>query len=159
MFKHLCDSDNYETPISVWRQLLPYLKRYKVVVDPFYCNGRSKIYWEDLGKACISLDSDAYQLPNSFESDVVLVTNPPFSQLEQALTHFVKFDVDCYFLVPTAILHTPWFADLDINSGKDLEILQVNIRSGFIKNGFQLRESPTACCFVAFRKRNRKQRL
>ena len=145
MFKSVCDTDNYETPISVWRQLLPYLRKYKEVIDPFYCSGRSKIYWEDLGKRCINSDIDAYTIGTKFASDTCIVTNPPFSCLEKAVSFLFTIENALYLLIPVSILTAPWFLDLVQNT--DYTILFA-VQTGYIKNGLQLRRSPTGCVVI-----------
>lgn len=159
MFKSNCDSDNYETPISVWRQLLPFLKDYKTVVDPFYCNGRAKIYWEDLGKKCINQDIDAYSFPKSLAPGYCIVTNPPFSDLQKAITFLADIIGDVFILLPISVLNSTWFQDLltSTKADKDFDILPITLRSGFIKDGIQLRTSPIACCFISFVSRNVKR--
>jgi len=162
MFKSLCESDNYETPISVWRQLLPHLKEYKTILDPFYCNGRAKIYWEDLGKKCLHYDCDAYQIIKPPARDFAIVTNPPFSELERAVTFLLSFGNDTFILIPISILQAGWFQALIascLETGGNFEILPITLRSGFIKDGIQLKASPVACCFVAFTGREPRKRV
>ncbi|UOF82962.1 DNA N-6-adenine-methyltransferase [Circoviridae sp.] len=160
MFKADCSTDNYETPIAVWRQLLPYVKQYKTIVDPFYCDGRARIYWEDLGKKCKHSDIDAYSITNDFPPDHCIVTNPPFSQLEKAITFLFSFDNAIFCLVPISILNSDWFVELlhKAEEYREFSILPAVVRTGFIKDGALLRESPTALCIISLGVANGKRK-
>ena len=53
--------DDYETPKYVLEMLLPFIEKYNVVYDPFYCNGKVKQYWKELNKTCINDDLNAFE--------------------------------------------------------------------------------------------------
>lgn len=134
------ETDNYETPIAIWRSLLPALRSVSEIWDPFYCNGRSKIYWEDLGKICHSEQRDAFTSDVPGSGNCVIVTNPPFSIMERCLEWIVKQPCDAYVLLPLEVLHKEWFHHLITSNQVNFNVMEPHaaLRNGFIKEGKQL---------------------
>ena len=42
-------SDDYETDIDTWRNLLPFLGKDEVIYDPYWCTGKAGVIWTELG--------------------------------------------------------------------------------------------------------------
>jgi len=94
----------------------------KILWDPFYCEGRSRIYLQDLGfsmapnvkhvdmNLTYTTESEN-SAPNSIAFDV-LVTNPPFSQLESVVPWIVKMRKPAIFLIPEKVMTRTWFREL-----------------------------------------------
>lgn len=143
------ESDNYETPIVVWRSLLPYVRDYTDVWDPFYCSGRSKVYWQDLGKVCHSEQRDAFTSSKPVES-CCIVTNPPFSILEQCVTWILEQDCVAFVLLPSEVLAKEWFHDALKKTKRSFYLVPPTyaLRGGFIKDGKQLPRPKFTYCIV-----------
>ena len=43
------DSDNYATDKKGWEIIEPYIPKDKVIWSPFYCDGKQKEYFEEMG--------------------------------------------------------------------------------------------------------------
>ena len=52
--------DDYETHTKILKDLLPFIEKYNIIYDPFYCNGYVKKEWSKLNKKCINDKLDAY---------------------------------------------------------------------------------------------------
>ena len=52
--------DDYETPMEILKDILPYIKDYNIIYDPFYCKGTIIKEWEKLNKICINENKDAF---------------------------------------------------------------------------------------------------
>ncbi len=96
-------NDDYETPYDEWKALLSNVSRETVLCDPFIANGRSEIYMEDLGFDVMTVDDTADILETDFPKDVVIVTNPPFSNFENCMELLVAANRPMAILAPTTI--------------------------------------------------------
>lgn len=87
------ESDQWETPAYVWKNLLNHLPRRLTLWDPFvHENGRSAVYMEDLGFKVVR--TDPYPKDDALKINVddyhncsvdIIVTNPPFSKFRECL--------------------------------------------------------------------------
>ena len=73
--------DDYETTKEILELLIPYIKDFNKIYDPFYCAGRVKKNWEELGKKCYNEKLDAFdrEPPQDFD---ITISNIPFSMKE-----------------------------------------------------------------------------
>lgn len=137
-FTGVCEEDNWETPLTVWRQLLRIVPEFQKIWDPFYCHGRSKIYIEDCGKEALHQDQDCFkeQFP---EGNVALVTNPPFSQLEKVIPWIISFKKKAVILLPLEVLYRDWW--IQAVTGIPLRVHTIG-RVPFLKRGQKKGLSP-----------------
>jgi len=141
-------ADDYETPLALWKELTPSLHRSLTIYDPFYCNGRSKIYLEDLGYKVISNKEDFNDACESGavpEFDV-LVTNPPFSKLEELLPKIVALRKKAIILLPTAVLTKNWM--LDLLQDAECYAAEPAKSMGFIRDGVQMKKPEFHCTWL-----------
>lgn len=106
---HQTTSDDWETPASVWKDGCGFLPDVKKVWDPFYCNGRAKVYLEDLGYDVHHEKDEDFFIVDVPEGIEAIVTNPPFTKLETAIPRLVSFNLPLVCLVPKALLTKVWF--------------------------------------------------
>jgi len=99
--------DDYETSKEILSDLLPFIEDYKIVYDPFYCNGRVIEEWKQLNKECINEKKDAFnrQHPENFD---ILISNIPFSCKEKCLELAFKLDKPFILLMPIDALGSKW---------------------------------------------------
>ena len=81
-------NDEYTTPKSAWENIIKYLPTNKVIWEPFYCDGTSGRYLEELGFEVIHKNEDFFE---NNHGDIV-VSNPPFSLSKKILERLVKLD-------------------------------------------------------------------
>lgn len=107
------ESDKWATPAPVIASGIRWLKGdVDKAWDPFYYDGRSKVYLEDFGIATISEPGpveDHERVPAGVSH---IITNPPFSCLESVLPKVFSFGVPMLLLLPRAVLSKLWFQDL-----------------------------------------------
>jgi len=124
--------DDYETSKEILNDLLPFIKDYKTVYDPFYCNGKVISEWKELNKECINEKKDAFnrEHPENFD---ILISNIPFSCKEKCLELGMKIDKPFILLMPIDSLGSKWIK-------KYFHKLQFIIPSGrynFLKKGLK----------------------
>ena len=72
------DSDNYSTDKKGWEIIESFIPKDKVIWSPFYCDGKQKEYFEDMGYNIIHEDKDFFEyIP---EYDIVGVS-PEFGNV------------------------------------------------------------------------------
>ena len=75
------DSDNYITNKNEWERIKDYIPNNKVIWSPFYCDGKQKEYFEEMGFNIIHEDEDFFQ---NNKGDII-IDNPPFSKKKKYL--------------------------------------------------------------------------
>ena len=70
--------DDYETGSNILKDILPYITKYKIIYDPFYCNGVVIEEWKKLDKICLNEKLDAFDREHPKEYDII-ISNIPFS--------------------------------------------------------------------------------
>lgn len=139
-------SDDWETPIAAWKEICHRLPKTAVLWDPFYCYGRSESYLQDLGfrvkrsVRCVDKTSNGTcECMNTVQANPsdwdILLTNPPFSQLESVVPWCRSLKKPCIILVPNKVIDRAWF--LEALDGIEYELIYPRRRIQFISNGVQ----------------------
>jgi len=122
--------DDYETPKDILKLLLPFIKDFKKIYDPFYCAGRVQKDWEELGKICYNEKLDAFdrEAPEDFD---ITISNIPFSIKEKCMKLFFDLKKPFIILMPLSAMGSKW-----INKYFDkLQFIIPRKRLNFSKNG------------------------
>jgi len=121
--------DDYETTKEILKDLTPFLENDKIIYDPFYCDGKVKEEWKELGYECYNEKEDAFNCnPPDFD---YLISNIPFSIKEKCLKLALDYDKPFILLMPIDTLGSLWI-------GKYFDKLQFIIpkkRYNFYKKG------------------------
>mgnify|MGYP003681225703 FL=1 len=83
------DSDNYATDKHGWEIIKEYIPKDKKIYAPFYCDGKQKEYFKDMGFDIIHEDTDFFS--NTYDYDIV-VDNPPFSKWKEVCKKLKELD-------------------------------------------------------------------
>jgi len=83
------DSDNYATDKNGWEIIKDYIPQDKKIYAPFYCDGKQKEYFEEMGFDIIHEDTDFFT--NTYDYDVI-VDNPPFSKWKEVCKRLKEID-------------------------------------------------------------------
>lgn len=122
--------DDYETPKEILQMLLPYIKDFKKIYDPYYCAGRVKQYWEELGKICYNEKLDAFNRTPPEDFDIT-ISNIPYSIKEKSIKLFIELGKPFIILMPIDAMGSKW-----INKYFDkLQFIIPHKRLNFTKNG------------------------
>ena len=102
------DNDNYITNKNEWERIKEYIPTNKKIWAPFYCDGKQKEYFKDMGFDIIHEDEDFFK-NNKGE---IVIDNPPFSKKREILTRLKELDKPFILIIPTCLLCLKWFQNL-----------------------------------------------
>ena len=137
--------DDYETPKYILEMLLPYIKDFKKIYDPFYCAGRVKQYWEELDKICYNEKLDAFNRTPPEDFDIT-ISNIPFSIKEKSMKLFFDLGKPFIILMPIHAMGSVWI----IKYFDKLQFIIPHKRLHFSKNGELGKGSWFDTCFYCY---------
>ena len=111
------DSDNYITNKEDWEKIKEYIPKDKVIWSPFYCDGKQKEYFKDMGFDIIHEDKDFFSYTPEYD---IMIDNPPFSKKKEILTRIKEIDKPFILIIPSVMLCYKYFQDYFKN---DLQII------------------------------------
>ena len=137
--------DDYETTKECLKDLLPFIEDYKIIYDPFYCNGKVKEEWEKLNKECINEKKDAFNREHPENYDII-ISNIPFSIKKKCMELFISLNKPFIILTTIDSLGSKWIK----NYFDDLQFIIPNGRYSFIKNGIKTKSSWFDTGFICY---------
>ncbi len=111
------DSDNYVTDKKGWEIIESFIPKDKVIWSPFYCDGKQKEYFEEMGYNIIHEDKDFFSYTPEYD---IIVDNPPFSKKKEVLTKMRELNKPFILLLPSVMLSYKYFMDF---FKEDLQII------------------------------------
>lgn len=120
------DNDNYSTDKSAWCIIKDFIPTDKKIWSPFYCDGKQKEYFKEMGFNIIHEDEDFFE---NNKGDII-IDNPPFSKKKEILTRLKELDKPFILIIPTCLLSLKWFQKLYSN---EIQILIPKKRLTFTK--------------------------
>ena len=100
------DSDNYITNKYEWERIKDYIPTDKIIWSPFYCDGKQKEYFKELGYDIIHEDKDFFSYTPEYD---ILIDNPPFSKKNQILDKLNDLDKPFIIICPSMMLSYKYF--------------------------------------------------
>ena len=110
------DSDNYVTNADDWLRIKDYIPKDKIIWSPFYCDGKQKEYFAEMGFDIIHEDEDFFE---NNKGDII-IDNPPFSKKKEILTRIKELDKPFIMVCPSVLLVYKYFQDF---FKEDLQII------------------------------------
>ena len=98
-------SDNYITNKEDWERIKDYIPKDKVIWSPFYCDGKQKEYFEEIGFNIIHEDEDFF---DNNKGDII-IDIIPFSKKKEILTRIKELDKPFIIVCPSVLLVYKWF--------------------------------------------------
>ena len=83
------DSDNYETDKKGWEIIEEYIPKDKKIWAPFYCDGKQKEIFKEMGLDIIHEDKDFFSYTPEYD---IIVDNPPFSKWKEISIKLKELD-------------------------------------------------------------------
>ncbi len=102
------DSDNYNTNKSDWERIQKYIPKDKVIWSPFYCDGKQKEYFEEMGYNIIHEDKDFFSYTPDYD---IVVDNPPFSKKKEVLRRLKELEKPFILICPSMMLSYKYFQE------------------------------------------------
>jgi len=120
------ESDNYETDKLGWEIIKDYIPNDKVIWSPFYCDGKQKKYFEEMGFDIIHEDEDFF-LNNKGD---IIIDNPPYSKWFNICNRLKELDKPFILIAPPRAFTTKKFQNL---FKEHLQLIIPNKRPTFTK--------------------------
>jgi len=102
------DSDNYITNKDDWERIKEYIPENKKIWSPFYCDGKQKEYFSDMGYDIIHEDKDFFSYTPEYD---IVIDNPPFSKKKQIFEKLKNLDKPFIIVAPSVMLSYKYFQD------------------------------------------------
>lgn len=102
------ESDNYITNKIAWEQIKEYIPKDKVIWSPFYCDGKQKEYFAEMGFDIIHEDKDFFTYTPEYD---IVIDNPPFSKKKEVLKKLKELDKPFILIAPSMMLSYKYFQD------------------------------------------------
>lgn len=106
MFNGDKDSDNYITNKSDWERIKEYIPSDKKIWSPFYCDGKMKEYFADMGYDIYHEDKDFFAYEPEYD---IVVDNPPFSKKKEVLKRLKQLNKPFILVCPSMMLSYKYF--------------------------------------------------
>ena len=103
------DSDNYSTDKNGWEIIKDFIPKDKKIWAPFYCDGKQKIYFEEMGFDIIHEDKDFFEYTPDYD---IICDNPPFSKMKIICEKLKKLDKPFILIAFSKVLLMKWFQRL-----------------------------------------------
>jgi hypothetical protein len=149
---NLVENDIYYTPKIIFENILHYLPRDKIYLDPFFGNGSSINNLNELGLNCIGADIDYFDALDNLNYDIIL-TNPAFSKniLTEFLYNLSAINKPFIIILPITKIFSKYFK-LAFRQYKEIQIIIPQKRMSFIIPNSNNKSNPSfVCCYVCYK--------
>tara|TARA_R110001632_G_scaffold148716_1_gene265964 strand:+ start:438 stop:917 length:480 start_codon:yes stop_codon:yes gene_type:complete len=102
------DSDNYATDKKGWEIIEPYIPKDKKIWSPFYCDGKQKEYFKEMGFDIIHQDKDFFSYTPEYD---ICIDNPPFSKKKEILKKLKELGKPFILICPSMMLAYKYFQE------------------------------------------------
>lgn len=109
MFCNQKDSDNYATDKLGWEIIKPYIPDDKKIWSPFYCDGKQKQYFKEMGYDIIHQDKDFFSYTPEYD---LVIDNPPFSIMKEICFKLKELDKPFIIISFSKVILLKWFQKL-----------------------------------------------
>lgn len=100
------ENDDYMTNGDEWKRIKEYIPKDKIIWSPFYCDGKQKEYFAEMGFDIIHEDKDFFAYEPNFD---IIIDNPPFSKKRQVFERLKELDKPFMILCSSVLMISPWF--------------------------------------------------
>ena len=146
-------NDEYYTPRYVWEDILHYLPRDKLYLEPFYGNGLSINNLNELGINAVGGNIDCFEALRSLDYDIIL-SNPAFSKniLVEFLYNLSAIDKPFVIILPVTKIFSKYFKQA-FRQYKNIQIIIPSKRMSFIDATKPNNKSNPSfvCCYLAYK--------
>lgn len=101
-------ADNYTTNKNGWEIIKQYIPNDKQIWAPFYCDGKQKEYFKEMGYDIIHNDEDFFQ---NNKGDII-IDNLPFSKFKDICIRLKELDKPFIIIGFSKVLLLKWFQKL-----------------------------------------------
>jgi len=109
MFTDDKDSDNYATDENGWLSINDYIPQDKKIWAPFYCDGKQKKYFKNMGHDIIHEDKDFFNYTPEYD---IIIDNAPFSKMKDICLRLKELDKPFIIIAYSKMMMMKWFQKL-----------------------------------------------
>ena len=102
------ENDNFTTNKEEWKRIKDFISLDKKIWSPFYCDGKQKEYFKDMGFDIIHEDKDFFSYTPEYD---IVIDNPPFSKKKEILAKLKELDKPFILIVPSMMLSYKYFQE------------------------------------------------
>ena len=106
MFCEDKESDNYITNKRDWERIKDFIPTNKKIWSPFYCDGKQKEYFSDMGFNIYHEDKDFFTYEPIYD---IVIDNPPFSKKKEVLKRLKELNKPFIIICPSMMLSYKYF--------------------------------------------------
>ena len=141
------DSDNYETDKKGWEIIQEYIPKDKIIWSPFFCDGKQKEYFEEMGYHILHEDKDFFSYTPDYD---IIVDNPPFSKMKDICAKLKELDKPFILVCVSTLLLSKWFQKLFKD---ELQVIIPNKRPTFthLTNGQKKYSPPFGTMYYCYK--------
>jgi hypothetical protein len=141
-------NDDAETPEEIWKVILKYIKKDKILWLPFYCNGLAGKIVDKLGYKNIHIKKDFFTYePANYD---LLIDNPPYSIKKKIIDRCYKLGKPFALLIPLETILYKYSLE-KFQHDKDFQIIAIK-KINFIRNGIQATgNNPMRFCWYCYK--------
>ena len=139
------DSDNYSTDKKGWEIIQEYIPKDKIIWSPFFCDGKQKEYFEDMGYKIIHEDKDFFSYTPKYD---IVVDNPPFSKIKEICIRLKEIDKPFILTMPN---HTFQYKRFQRPFKKHLQLIIPDKRMKFYGDNNELTNLPFDCYYFCYK--------
>ena len=122
MFNNVNVNDNYCSHKEMWEKIKDFLPSDKKIWSPFYCDGKQKEYFKEMGFDIIHEDRDFFSYTPEYD---LIIDNPPFSKLYDICFRLKELDKPFILISFPKIFLTKKFQNIFKEHLLNLYIFQV----------------------------------
>jgi len=149
----LLTNDEYYTPKIIFENILHYLPRDKIYLDPFFGNGTSINNLNKLGLNAIGSNIDYFDALRDLQYDVI-ITNSPFSRgiLIEFLYNLSALDKPFVIILPITKIFSKYFRTA-FRQYKNIQLIIPSKRLAFDDPTKPNNKSNPSfcCCYICYR--------
>lgn len=142
-------NDNYMTPKYAWENIKHYIPQKKLIWEPFYGNGESGNFLEELGFRVIHKPIDFFNDLTLPQFDII-VTNPPFSKCRTIVPRLKQIGKPFILLLPCVKIFTNYFRENFQGEGLQIIIPRSRIHFKKVVDGLEPKDFVSQCSFDCF---------
>jgi len=139
------DSDNHTSPKKIWEDIKPYLPQDKKIWSPFYCDGKQKEYFEEMGYNIIHEDKDFFSYTPDYD---ICIDNPPFSKIKEICIRLKELDKPFILTMPN---HTFQYKRFQRPFKNHLQLIIPDKRMKFNSKNNELTNLPFDCYYFCYK--------
>ena len=106
MFCEDKESDNYITNKREWERIKDFIPTNKKIWSPFYCDGKQKEYFSDMGFNIFHEDKDFFTYEPNYD---IVIDNPPFSKKKEVFKRLKELNKPFILICPSMMLGYKYF--------------------------------------------------